>query len=222
MSPLVRHIILYTSGLVSGIALTLILMKLSSEQEPEPKRQVVLNEKQNEIKRDTVEKIVYKEPRKSKRKVKVNTIDTNKIALDTGIVESVIDTVQELNINKEALLATRTFKVKSLDSNNVETNSLIDSLEQNMGISKEKNIQVIKVEYWKSPLNFEGYILGKNFVRLYGISELEELSFYSVDKKIYMRNSSGTYLLIRSEEYHKFELSNEGIQDKILQVSGNG
>lgn len=221
MNPIVRHIIIYSAGLVSGVLLTLFIVKSLAVEEEKPRKQTVQNYPDGEIKRDTVEKVVYKKPKNIQKKNVVEPVDTVSGINDTLIYFENDDTL-DININKETLIATRTFKVINISLDSTESNALRDSLEKDLGIQKEKNIKSIKVEFWKSPLNFEGYILGKNLVRLYGVSELENLSFYSLDKKIYMRNSSGTFALIRSEEYHKFELSKEGIDDKILQISRNG
>jgi hypothetical protein len=223
MNPIVRHILIYSTGLVSGVVLTLGIVKFLDSGEEKAPATIMASEPINEVKTDTVEKVVYKKPKKTKKETDKKDSDSTSLMVDdTLIYFNTNDSLQDLKINRELLIATRNFKVIKIESDTSESNALIDSLEQTMGIITDKGIKSIKVEFWKSPLNFEGYILGKNFVKLYGISELDQLKFYRVDRRIYMKTTTGVYSLIRSEEYRKFELSKEGIDDKILQISRNG
>ena len=221
MNPIVRHILIYSSGLVSGVLLTVFIIKMLGDEEKVVEQPIAKEDPQEVVLRDTVEKVAYKKPKKIEKEPSTQAEDTlSNLPLDSLVY--IADSTKELNINRELLVAVKTFTIKQLSVDTLGGNELIDSLEMSMGIQTDKNSKTIRVEFWKSPLNFEGYILGKNVVRLYGVSELERLEFYQMDKKLYLRKAASYYTLIRSEEYHKFELSKENIDDKLLQISGNG
>ncbi len=219
MNPIVRHILIYTAGLVSGVLLTILIVKMVGSQETIVEKPIAMSNPKEVIKRDTVEKVVYKKPKKVEKEPSTNSEDSlNTMEIDTLIYVS--DSTKDENINREMLIAVRNYTINVYSKDT--SNALIDSLESSMGIKKSGNSATIRVEFWNSPLNFEGYILGKNVVRLYGVSEVERLVFYQIDKKLYMKRAESYFTLIRSEEYHKFELSKESINDKLLQISGNG
>lgn len=221
MNGVVKHIIIYAAGLLSGVGLTLLIVKVMQEPGKKPAERLVYETPKEIVKRDTVEKVVYKKP-KSIEKEEPAQIEDTLVEMQSDTLIYMNDSIQELNINREVLIAVKNFTIQNLAVDTTQTNALRDSLERSMGIKTERNTSTIRVEFWKSPLNFEGYILGKNVVRLYGVSELEPLIFYKLDRKLYMKKATGLYALIRSEEYHKFELSKGEINDKILQISRNG
>ena len=220
MNTVVRHILVYAGGILSGVALTLLIIKVMEKSDGNQPEKMTFEKPKEIVKTDTVEKVVYKKPQKVEKE-NATFLDTlGNVELDT--LNNLEDTLQDININREVLVAVKNFTVQTFSRDTSQSNALRDSLGKSMGINSDKNLSSIRVEFWKSPLNFEGYILGKSMVRLYGINEVEPLKFYLVDNKIYMKKASKYYTLIRSEEYHKFELSKENIHDKILQISGNG
>ena len=160
MNPIVRHIAIYATGLLSGVIITLAIVHFLNNSTKETVQQVTESAPREIVKTDTVKTVVYK----SKKQAKANTVKeldsvANSLISDTLIYfEATEDSIQELKINKEVLIATKTFRIHVISNDTLSKNSLRDSLEHSMGIKKNNIARTIKVEFWKSPLNFEWYI----------------------------------------------------------------
>jgi hypothetical protein len=67
----------------------------------------------------------------------------------------------------------------------------------------------ISVEYWKSVVNFKGYIFDGNTVQLYGISQNKALIFKELDNRIYVKIDGKHYFIEKNQTYKRFsEVSN--------------
>lgn len=224
MNSVVRYILIYIVGLLTGVALTLAIIKFLEIDFQKNTNKFAESSGIEDLDSNSTKDLNEKRIKAKGVQDRAYDADTSDVyeGSDSLVYNVEADSLEDVTINHEKLVASRTFKIINLNADSTESNALRDSLERDLGIVKEKPKKSIKVEFWESPLNYEGYILGKNFVRLYGVNENESLTFYNLDNKMYMRKSDGTYVLVRSEEYHKFELSKGKVNDKILQISRNG
>lgn len=99
----------------------------------------------------------------------LESVDSIDVLEDSLLADSRKDTTSEdLTIKREKLLATEKLPIQYLNEDETET---IDSLlAESLGVKKEK-LKFLTIEYWESPLNFEGYKLSKGKLVLYGISD---------------------------------------------------
>jgi hypothetical protein len=63
----------------------------------------------------------------------------------------------------------------------------------------------MRVEFWKSPLNYKGYILTRNKLALYGIYQMNEVSlFYMSDGRIEMKYLDKTFIIKCTDKFIAF------------------
>ena len=117
----------------------------------------------------------------------LESVDSIDVLEDSLLADSRKDTTSEdLTIKREKLLATEKLPIQYLNEDETET---IDSLlAESLGVKKEK-LKFLTIEYWESPLNFEGYKLSKGKLVLYGISDQFDFELIKNGNKI-RKNSS--------------------------------
>lgn len=93
-------------------------------------------------------------------------------------------------VKKDELLATKTLNF----SGKQQTDNLLDSiLLLKTGI--KLNTNGLRVEFWKSPINFKGYKMDNHVLVIYGIYNVDFASFENEDKKLYMSYMGDYYPL---------------------------
>jgi len=60
------------------------------------------------------------------------------------------------------------------------------------------------VEFWKSPINFEGYVKNGKSLKLYSVQPGEAISFVKIGTKLYMRRKGQWFSLLESAEEQSF------------------
>jgi hypothetical protein len=110
-------------------------------------------------------------------------------------------------IRKDELLNIRTIELKNLDS--PEYMSHADSLLEKVSEIKDDRNNYrnpsMKIEFWKSPLNYKGYKLSKYNVILYGLTDTENLKMYTLNGILYMKNASSVYKLDYNTDFKPYE-----------------
>jgi len=96
--------------------------------------------------------------------------DTSELALNDSINYIHED---DLSISREKMIKTVKLPITYLDEELTKDTSLQVSL----GI-EEVQIKSIYIEFWESPLNFEGYKLSKKKIIVYGLSPLFDYKMY--------------------------------------------
>jgi hypothetical protein len=146
---------------------------------------------------------------------------------------------EEFVVERDELLASKIFSLQSLDNivNNtydetgLKENSLKATtskavnkteitLEDASVLKKDKQhtpseeikipqTKKLDVEYWKSVVNFKGYIYDGNKVQLYGIPQNKLLIFKELDNRIYLKMDSKYYFIEKNKTYKRLsEVSN--------------
>lgn len=108
-------------------------------------------------------------------------------------------------IRKDELLNSQNIQIVSLQTE--ETNKLSDSLlEKVSGIKNTKgSSSVLKVEFWRSPINYKGYKMTKNKIVLFGIPPDESIKLFLIDDIIFIKHNSNCYKLYFTDEFKQFE-----------------
>lgn len=99
-------------------------------------------------------------------------------------------------------------------SNNVSTQNGENSLGVNA--IKKLNNTTVKVEFWQSVVNFNGYKLENNNLKLFGVKPEEKVNLKFLDNNLYIKKKDGYYKLNPSGEFEQYikEVNRETI--KIL------
>lgn len=127
---------------------------------------------------------------------KKKTVDVNNYSVPTKEDNSP-------EIKKDKLLYAMSYKVSGLNQLNNATTDKADSLLiENTG-SKIDN-SFLRVEFWKSPVNYKGYKTSNNKLILFGINSYDKISFKVLNKMLYMKYQDAFYQLDYSYEFKSF------------------
>ncbi len=130
----------------------------------------------------------------------LNKLDTSNVLSDSLLTEVLfVDTNlvdDDININREKLLQTIKIPISYLITE-VDNDTTIKDL---MGI-EDSHPRYIFVEFWQSPLNFEGYKLSKSKLVIYGLSTQFDYQFYRKSNKSYLAYQDIYYLMEETQEF---------------------
>lgn len=220
-------------GLLAGAALVYIgkkndfyipsFMKIINKIRP-----VIISKKIVET--DTLNKqvVVNKNIEKKKNTLIVppSNIDTNKIfqaqdLSDDSVLTHNENNIREVTVNKndnediviaKDELLFETNLILPVENNNIELikNELIDN-------SQNKN--VIRVEYWKSPLNFKGYKYFNKKLIVFGMLDYDIIKYKILDNNLYLFLPDNYYIITKTDLFKAFvKLNNPIIITKLNEV----
>lgn len=128
---------------------------------------------------------------------------------DTIVTDSLHTEEEQIVVRKDELMESRSVEVieLTLDPN---TKSRSDSLlEQASGIRSEKRTNgskiMMTVEFWRSPVNYRGYKLGKNILVLYGLDNSVPISLFKYNGSVFIRHDQSVYKVDAYNDYRAFE-----------------
>jgi hypothetical protein len=83
--------------------------------------------------------------------------------------------------------------------------------------SKTETSKTYIVEFWSSPINFKGYALVNNYLKLYGLDS-KQCNWYVYQNNLYVREKKNVYALTPCQESCSFKaVSDTAIKNYILQ-----
>lgn len=141
---------------------------------------------------------------------------TNNIHTTDSLPEDTItiDEKKEVNfeevviIRKDELIGTREIEIFQLDKKEEDPEETKkDSLLSLVSGVKEpiKSPNTIKIEFWKSPLNYRGYKMTRNLLVVYGIQPSDPMKIYKSENRFFLKTSNGTSKLDPTSEFRQFE-----------------
>ncbi|MBL7900146.1 MAG: hypothetical protein JNJ99_16545 [Crocinitomicaceae bacterium] len=127
--------------------------------------------------------------------LEITEIDSSDFISDSLMLSMMQDSsLTEDHISTEKLIKTITLSLNYL-SEEVEQDTAIKDM---LGIDEVKTNSVF-VEFWESPLNFEGYKLSKKKLIVYGLSPQFDYKFYK-DGSDYFLSYQNVYLKMRETQ----------------------
>lgn len=114
---------------------------------------------------------------------------------------------EEILIEREQLVQSLTLKVIVLESKEVSTDAVIDSLREKMNIKPQLETEYVEVEIWKSPLGYSGYKLSKKSLIIYGMLNEGVVDIFRFNDTYYLQTTSAVYKLLRSVDLKPMEIS---------------
>jgi len=173
----------------------------------------LLSEKRNDKTSIPTKRIV--EPKSAVKSVpdtltgQINVARTDSALTDTAYKNDIPEE-EKILVKKDELITVRTYEVLDLNGGENRRSASDSLLEVVSGVrddskksSTHKN--AIIVEYWRSPINYKGYKMGKNKLVLFGINEAEPLKFIQYESYIYMKSQQNFFRLDFSNEFRAFE-----------------
>jgi hypothetical protein len=179
-------------GIFAGMILAFTLVWLNSERIP--KRLMGQVQKvfssDNTIKHDTVTVVVEKEVPVYNNNP---TLDTTALATDSLATDST-----DFLVKKDELLYTKTFKLIELKNGS----SAIDSaMAKAADVDPTGLPQNFSVEFWKSPINYKGYKMGRGKIVLFGIYQSNDVSLVSIGNNVFLKNQDLYFRLEPTEAF---------------------
>lgn len=127
-------------------------------------------------------------------------------SIDSMMVESLQED-DDIFVKKDELLEVRTVELTVIgtQNNKTENDTLLEET-ADVVIEKSKSAKTnFLVEWWKSPINYKGYKMGKNKIVLFGINPDEPLKLYCLDEEIYIKLPNMVFHLEQSNDFHSYE-----------------
>lgn len=179
-------------GIFAGMILAFTLVWLNSERIP--KRLIGQVQKvfssDNTIKHDTVTVVVEKEVPVYNNNP---ALDTTALATDSTAADST-----DFLVKKDELLYTKTFKLIELKNGS----SAVDSaMAKAADVDPTGLPQNFSVEFWKSPINYKGYKMGRGKIVLFGIYQSNDVSLVSIGNSVFLKNQELYFRLEPTEVF---------------------
>lgn len=126
------------------------------------------------------------------------------LPVDSPVSENISTMDEIVIIRKDEMVGTRIIEIVTHEPN--EETKKDSSLSNLSGIRETKGLGTsIKIEFWKSPLNYKGYKLSRNLLVVYGIHPAEQMKIVKHDGKVFMRSGPNVYRLDFTSEFKPFE-----------------
>lgn len=125
---------------------------------------------------------------------------------DTVSVYNEIITEEDITIKKDEFIESRNIDVVIIGD--VDMKSQSDSLlEETADVQIEKNNSKVSftVEFWKSPINYRGYKMGKNKLILFGINPDDTIKLYWMEDEMYLKLPNVVYHMEMNNDFRSYE-----------------
>ena len=117
--------------------------------------------------------------------------DSNDFGFDSLLISG-----EDILVERDLLLSSELIKIEhAVDEEKIDTTDvLMDSLKYKLNIEESKPSEYLKVELWKSPLNYRGYKMSKSTLIVYGLLNELILHAYSQGDTILIETNRTSYL----------------------------
>lgn len=131
--------------------------------------------------------------------------EADSLLKDTSSASTNQNTNDFFVVRKDELIDSKNIQITLLQGE--ETANPSDSLlEKISGIKNTKrSSSALKVEFWKSPINYKGYKMTKNKIVLFGIGQDDNIKLFQLEEHLYLKQNSNCYKLIFSDDFRQFE-----------------
>ena len=196
-----------------------------------PEKEIIINKDDNSIQNENTElvakKLSLKEKYKSqliKYKIPPTFIDSLKLDSTTLTLEQLIalyqnETVdtsksasnENIVISKDELLFMRLVKVAG-QYQNINDSYELDSVLTDQRNSHKKDQSTIKVEFWRSPINYKGYKFDDVKLVVFGLLEFNNLTLVGYDNDLFIRYNKEYYLIEPTDDFKSLiPIKNNGL-----------
>ncbi len=187
--------ILFVIGLFGGVGLTLLALFALDVVDFTNQEDLIVQEQQT----DTV--YLEQKPKVVVERVveKVDVLNTDTVMLLTNINQSV-DSGDYVVLRDKLLHSQRVKIVKNLSNKAQASDQLIDRMSSDDFFSDN-----ITVEFWESPIDYQGYRLNKTKLILFGINPNESFMLtQNAQGELLMQTGAYSTLLQATEKYRSF------------------
>lgn len=135
------------------------------------------------------------------------------VAETTTVKRAEIGEEFDAEVKKDKKLSSKSFSVVQLRPDFTEKDQAASDEVLNIDTAgndkqelkyKEVSTRTLSVEYWESPVGFNGYKYNYSSLALYGVDKDEAISFKELDNRLYLKRGSKFYHLEKNGSYNKF------------------
>jgi hypothetical protein len=139
--------------------------------------------------------------------MKKNLEEKDSLLLAVSYDSSFVKPEEEIIVvKKDELLSSKITALFNLDHKQDLAASKKDSLLQNIsGIKESNNNSSFLIEYWKSPINYRGYKMGRNKLVLFGLLVNESPKLYKLNEQLYLKNGDRVFRIEKHTDFRSFE-----------------
>jgi len=127
-----------------------------------------------------------------------SSVDTITTSFDSLLILG-----EDILVERDQLLSTELVRIENVynDSLAAPTNVLIDSLREKLNIIEKDWPEYLKIEMWKSPLNYKGYKMSKSTLIVYGLLNELILHVYSKGDTIFVETNETSYQFEQTSDF---------------------
>jgi len=124
----------------------------------------------------------------------------------------------DIVISKDELIITRLIKISG-EIPEVNDNYELDSILTDQRQTTRKQKGTLKVEFWRSPLNYKGYKLNENKLVLFGLYEFNNLSVIGYNNELFIKYNKEYYLIEYTDDFRSFvPMKNESLLKELNSI----
>ena len=109
-------------------------------------------------------------------------------------------------VKKDELLFSKNIKLIDLDEKSDVQAHRKDSLVQLASGITEPSSYTFMIEFWKSPINYRGYKMGRNKLVLFGMETTDNPHLYKVKDCLFLKNGNKIYKIDKNSEFQPLEI----------------
>lgn len=139
---------------------------------------------------------------------------------DSLVLDSIIKSQNNIDINtyntagtqpvkSDKIIFARSYNVPGVDLFAADKSDGLDSLlTDNKSQTQNKNKNSLRVEFWKSPINYKGYKVSVNKLIIFGIDHFDMVSFKMMSKVLYLKYMSDYYQIDKTIDFKPLAIVN--------------
>lgn len=131
---------------------------------------------------------------------------SNRLHSDSISQDTISKTIQQKAeiIRRDQFLQSRILTIKGKSDTLSKNKAYLDSLLTDDKMTSRTGLNKLRVELWKSPVNYKGYKFSGNKLILFGIENFDKLTIEYINKKLYFRNINTYYLIEHTDDFRPF------------------
>lgn len=119
---------------------------------------------------------------------------------------------KNITIKKDELLFVKEMELIAKSGKDNGLDSLL--IDEEVKASKK----TVRVEFWRSPINYHGYSFSQNKLTVFGIYDLEETYLFNFNNVVYLKNFTDIYILEQSGDFRPLKKINNPALYKQLSI----
>lgn len=150
-------------------------------------------------------------------RIEISGIDSVELAIEEPV--QVDSAREEIIVKKELLIASYLVKIKYLTEDTTSFSATDSSLSRLSDIPLQASQVAVNVNFWQSPINYQGYKFGNRQLVLFGLLPVEDVQVLKLEKDFYLNYINSFYLLKETFEFAPYQpVIDTNIVKQLLEI----